>query len=40
MQQMIVQEKQGMIEGYNRIDEAVERYVEQNLRIRVHLEEQ
>lgn len=36
---MIVQEKQGMIEGYNRIADAVEHYVEQSLRIRGRLEE-
>lgn len=33
------QEKQGMIEGYNRIADAVEHYIEQNLRISERLEE-
>ena len=32
-------EKQGMIEGYNRIADAVEHYVEQSLRLRDRLEE-
>lgn len=36
---MTIQEKQGMIEEYNRIADAVERYVEQSLRIRGGLEE-
>ncbi len=36
---IIAQEKQEMIEGYNRIADAVEHYVEQSLRIRGRLEE-
>lgn len=34
-----IHEKQGMIEGYNRIADAVEHYVEQSLRISGRLEE-
>lgn len=36
---MTFMEKQGLIEGYNRIADAIERYVEQSLRIRGGLEE-
>lgn len=36
---MTIQEKQEMIDGYNRIADAVEHYVEQSLRIRGRLEE-
>lgn len=34
-----IHQKQGMIEGYNRIADAVEHYVEQSLRISGRLEE-